>query len=88
MKSKVKKTKEVKVDLKAELGKLLEQKQSILIKIDELNNRISDEAYDSACEKLKNFIKTLNEEELNQVFGTGLIDDIITDIKNPNLFKD
>jgi len=63
------------VTYQATLDKLINQRTELSIKIDELNNKISEAVNNSVTEKLNKFFKTLSKEELDALNRTDLFED-------------
>ena len=60
-----------------ELDKLLKQKDGLLVKIDELNKKISQAVECDVYTKVSKFLNTLNEYELNALDNTPTFQDIM-----------
>lgn len=58
------------------LEKLIQQRTELSVKIDELNNKISEVVTSNVTMKLNKFFKTLSEEEINALNRTDLFADI------------
>lgn len=64
------------ITYQAALDKLIQQRTELSVKIDELNNKISEVVTSNVTMKLNNFFKTLDKEEVDALAHTDLFTDI------------